>query len=54
MNGNSSASPKEASATGRPDRDPLAAQDDRARFLTQDKIVANTTSSSGAVLLNPS
>jgi hypothetical protein len=28
MNGNYSSSPKKESATGRPDRDPLAAQDD--------------------------
>jgi hypothetical protein len=34
--GKPSASPKEASATGRPDRDPLATQDDPANFLTQD------------------
>jgi hypothetical protein len=36
MNGNSSTWPEEASATGRPDRDPLATQDDPAKFLTQD------------------
>ena len=36
MNGNYSTSPKEESATGRPDRDPLATQDDPAKFLTQD------------------
>jgi hypothetical protein len=36
MNGKHSSSPKEASATGRPDRDPLATQDDPAKFLTQD------------------
>src|ERR1700728_1379402 len=34
--GNSSASPEEESATGRPDRDPRASQDDPAKFLTQD------------------
>jgi hypothetical protein len=34
--GKPSASPEEASATGRPDRDPLATQDDPAKFLTQD------------------
>src|SRR5215216_518382 len=34
--GNSSTSPEEESATGRPDRDPLATQDDPAKFLTQD------------------
>ena len=33
--GKPSTSP-EASATGRPDRDPLATQDDPAKFLTQD------------------
>src|SRR6266498_1695651 len=38
MNGNYSTSPKEASATGRPDRDPLATQDDPAKFLTQDTV----------------
>ena len=37
MNGNYSTSPEEESATGRPDRDPLATQDDAAKFLTQDK-----------------
>jgi len=36
MNGNYSSSPEEESATGRPDRDPLATQDDPAKFLTQD------------------
>jgi hypothetical protein len=36
MNGNYSTSPKKESATGRPDRDPLATQDDPAKFLTQD------------------
>ena len=36
MNGNSSTSPEEASATGRPDSDPLATHDDPAKFLTQD------------------
>jgi hypothetical protein len=36
MNGNYSTSPEEESATGRPDRDPLATQDDPAKFLTQD------------------
>src|SRR6266568_5013 len=36
MNGNYSTSPEEQSATGRPDRDPLATQDDPAKFLTQD------------------
>jgi hypothetical protein len=35
MNGNYSNSPEEESATGRPDRDPLASQDDPAKFLTQ-------------------
>ena len=30
------ASPEEESATGRPDRDPLATQDNPAKFLTQD------------------
>jgi hypothetical protein len=34
--GKPSASPEKASATGRPDRDPLATQDDPAKFLTQD------------------
>jgi hypothetical protein len=34
--GKPSASPEEESATGRPDRDPLATQDDPAKFLTQD------------------
>jgi hypothetical protein len=34
--GKPSASPEEASTTGRPDRDPLATQDDPAKFLTQD------------------
>ena len=42
MNGNSSASPEEASVTGRPDRDPLATQDDPAKFLTQDTALQNT------------
>src|SRR5712692_3521621 len=36
MNGNYSSSPEEESATGRPDRDPLATQDDPAKFLAQD------------------
>jgi hypothetical protein len=36
MNGNYSSSPIKESATGRPDRDPLATQDDPAKFLTQD------------------
>jgi hypothetical protein len=36
MNGNYSSSPTKESATGRPDRDPLATQDDPAKFLTQD------------------
>ena len=36
MNGNYSNSPDEESATGRPDRDPLATQDDPAKFWTQD------------------
>jgi hypothetical protein len=36
MNGNYSTSLKKESATGRPDRDPLATQDDPAKFLTQD------------------
>jgi hypothetical protein len=36
MNGNYSSLPEEESATGRPDRDPLATQDDPAKFLTQD------------------
>src|SRR5216684_2233301 len=36
MNGNYSSSPEEESATGRPDRDPLATQDDPAKFFTQD------------------
>ena len=35
-NGNYSSSPIKESATGRPDRDPLATQDDPAKFLTQD------------------
>jgi hypothetical protein len=39
MNGNYSTSPEEESATGRPDRDPLATQDDPAKFLTQDNAV---------------
>ncbi len=34
--GKPSASPEKESATGRPDRDPLATQDDPAKFLTQD------------------
>jgi hypothetical protein len=34
--GKPSASPEEASATGRPASDPLATQDDPAKFLTQD------------------
>jgi hypothetical protein len=34
--GKPSASPEEESATGRPDRDPLATQDNPAKFLTQD------------------
>ena len=38
MNGNYSTSPEEASATGRPDRDTLATQDDPAKCLTQDKL----------------
>ncbi len=38
MNGNYSTSPEEESATGRPDRDPLATQDDPAKFLTQDTV----------------
>src|SRR6266567_6178936 len=33
MNGNYSSSPEEESATGRPVRDPLATQDDPAKFL---------------------
>src|ERR1700730_13895987 len=33
MNGNYSSSPEEESATGRPDRDPLATQDDPANRL---------------------
>src|SRR4051812_4697020 len=37
MNGNYSISPKEESATERTDRDPLATQDDPAKFLTQDR-----------------
>ena len=37
MNGNSCTSPEEDSATGRRDRDPLAAQDHPAKFLTQHK-----------------
>jgi hypothetical protein len=36
MNGNYGSSPIKESATGRPDRDPLATQDDPAKFLTQD------------------
>jgi hypothetical protein len=36
MNGNYSSSPIKESATARPDRDPLATQDDPAKFLTQD------------------
>jgi hypothetical protein len=35
--GKPSASPEEASTTGRPDRDPHATQDDPAKFLTQDR-----------------
>jgi hypothetical protein len=34
MNGNDSSSPRKERATGRPDRDPLATQDDPANFLT--------------------
>jgi hypothetical protein len=40
MNGNYSSSPKKESATGHPDRDPLATQDDPAKFLTQDRSAA--------------
>ena len=40
MNGNYSSSPKKESTTGRPDRDPLAAQDNPAKFLTQDRIIS--------------
>jgi glyoxylase-like metal-dependent hydrolase (beta-lactamase superfamily II) len=37
MNGNYSTSPEEESATGRADRDPLATQDDPAKFLAQNR-----------------
>jgi hypothetical protein len=40
MNGNYSSSPKKERATGHPDRDPLATQDDPAKFLTQDRSAA--------------
>jgi hypothetical protein len=40
MNGNYSSSPKKEGTTGRPDRDPLATQDDPAKFLTQDRIIS--------------
>src|SRR5688572_29713805 len=37
MNGNYSSSPKKEGTTGRPDRDPVATQDDPAKLLTQDR-----------------
>jgi hypothetical protein len=43
MNGNYSSSPEEESATGRPDRDPLATQDDPAAvgaYAREHRIVA--------------
>jgi hypothetical protein len=40
MNGSYSSSPKKASATGRSASDPLATQDDPAKFLTQDTIIS--------------
>jgi hypothetical protein len=43
MQGKRRASPEEASATARPDRDPFATQDDPARFLTQDTAADETT-----------